>query len=192
VLVIAGLAVAVGLYASARTAIGGAVLERAASTAEIGTDVSAQQRLSLTRQLFRESLTAPVGHGIGQAGLPSTLGERGGLRRSDNGYAALIYQVGPIGFALVILAVLVAVKACLSALRARTDYRSTAVGALTIIVACLVFEFFTDMLYGVAGFTFWYVCGQALAAGETRGNESGLMEDASLELVSPATRVSTR
>ena len=48
--------------------------------------------------------SAPLGHGLGTAGEASKLSGNTALRAPDNGYLALMYQVGPIGFLLVLAA----------------------------------------------------------------------------------------
>ena len=55
-------------------------------------------------QLFPKAVSAPLGHGLGTAGEATRLHGESDLRAVDNGYLSLLYQVGPIGFGLVMVA----------------------------------------------------------------------------------------
>jgi O-Antigen ligase len=146
-----------------------AFTERLTSLGGTGKDVSATQRLNTTSQLLPTAIQQPLGAGIGQAGLSARLdakpGDSQSLLTTDNGYLALMYQVGPIGFLLVVIAMGWAIGAALRALRAAgADGRQAAAAVLGALAMILVAEASGDMLYGVTGAIFWYLAGSAFAS----------------------------
>jgi O-antigen ligase len=130
-------------------------------------DVSAKERLETTNRLLPQSVKQPLGSGLGQAGLASNLSEskEKGVVDVDNGYVALIYQVGPLGFLLVIAAIFgcvgAAVRAVGSASPPQRPYRAA---ILAILVTLLVAQSSADVLFGLPGVIFWYLCGLSVAA----------------------------
>ncbi len=135
-------------------------------------DLSAKERLETTNRLLPESVKQPLGAGIGQAGLASNLSEskESGVVDVDNGYVALIYQVGPLGFLMVVWAMFGCVGAAIRALgRASPPARFHHAAVLGILVMLLVAQASADVLFGFPGAIFWYLCGLSVAAvaGET-------------------------
>lgn len=147
-----------------------AFTERITSLGDLGEDESAQQRLNSTSQLLPTAVSKPLGAGVGQAGLAVKLGEgesdASGIQTIDNGYLALIYQVGLIGGILVLLAIARSVVAATRALRSerRTISRAAAASVLAGLVALLLGLAATDILYGVTGAFFWYLAGVGYAS----------------------------
>ncbi len=130
-------------------------------------DVSAKERLETTNRLLPQSVKQPLGAGVGQAGLASNLSEskEKGVVDVDNGYVALIYQVGPLGFLLVIAAIFgcvgAAIRAVGSAAPPQRPYRAA---ILAILVTLLIAQASADVLFGLPGVIFWYLCGLSVAA----------------------------
>jgi len=88
------------------------------------------------------------------------------LTTTDNGYLALLYQVGLAGFLLVALAMIASVRAAMRALAAEAfggPGRPAAAAVLAALVTLLVAEAAGDMLYGISGAIFWYLAGLAFA-----------------------------
>lgn len=139
-----------------------AVIRRALSLTTLETDVSAQDRFELIDKVApaATSLDTPLGHGLGQAGLASDLGGESPLASADNGYLAILYQTGPLGFALMMLVLGILVLLAIRGLR--RGGRGTAL-ELALLAYFLVLEFFNDTLYGVRGAMLWYAAGRILA-----------------------------
>jgi len=152
-----------GLSGSNATAA--AVSHRFETLVGLSSDVSSNDRQENASSLFPEALTSPLGHGLGQAGEATKLGGSERLKDSDNGYLALAWQVGPLGFVLIVGALLwilgVAVRAA-----QRRPREALFPFLLALYVFLLVSLFATDALYGVTGVIFWYVAGALLAADE--------------------------
>lgn len=130
-------------------------------------DLSAKERLETTNRLLPESVKQPLGAGLGQAGLASNLSEskEKGVVDVDNGYVALIYQVGPLGFLAVIAAIFGCVGAAIKALgTASPPQRPHRAAILAILVMMLVAQASADVLFGFPGVIFWYLCGLSVAA----------------------------
>lgn len=145
-----------------------AFTQRVTSLGDLSKDESAQERLAFTSQLLPTAVGQPLGAGVGQAGLSVRLeegGESESLTTTDNGYLALIYQVGPVGFLLVVLAMGLSLRAAIRALsRAEGDERQLAAAVLAALVTLFVAQAAGDMLYGISGAIFWYLAGVAFAA----------------------------
>ncbi len=130
-------------------------------------DLSAKERLETTNRLLPESIKKPLGAGLGQAGLASNLSEskESGVIDVDNGYVALIYQVGPLGFLLVVCVLFGCVGAAIKALgKASPPARFHRAAVLGILVMLLVAQSSADVLFGVPGVVFWYLAGLSVAA----------------------------
>ncbi len=130
-------------------------------------DLSAKERLETTNRLLPESVREPLGSGLGQAGLASNLSEskEKGVVDVDNGYVSLIYQVGPIGFLMVVWALFGCVWAAFRALgRASPPDRYRRAAVLAILVMLLVANASADVLFGLPGVIFWYLAGLSVAA----------------------------
>jgi putative inorganic carbon (HCO3(-)) transporter len=141
-----------------------AVLERAGTLGELGSDTSAQARQATPLELLPEIAGLPFGHGLGTAGEASRLSDGEGLRASDNGYLALAYQLGLPGALLVLSGLaLPAAAAVRGALTQRSARLAVLVGVLAAYVVLLASG---DQLYGLAGVVLWYVLGAALGEAE--------------------------
>lgn len=145
-----------------------AFTQRVTSLGDLSKDESAQERLAFTSQLLPTAVGQPLGAGVGQAGLSVRLeegGESESLTTTDNGYLALLYQVGPIGFLLVVVAMGLSARAAIRGLgRAEGEERQLAAAVLAALVTLLVAQAAGDMLYGISGAIFWYLAGTAFAA----------------------------
>jgi putative inorganic carbon (HCO3(-)) transporter len=144
-----------------------AFTERITSLGNPESDVSAKERLETTNRLLPQSIGQPLGAGVGQAGLAAGLNESGesGVVDVDDGYLALLYQVGPVAFLMVMYAMFAAVGDAIRSLgrsppSART-YRAT---VLAILVMLLVAEASADVLFGIPGIVFWYMAGLSVAS----------------------------
>jgi hypothetical protein len=145
-----------------------AFTQRVTSLGELSEDDSAQERLSFTSQLLPTAVGQPLGAGVGQAGLAVRLDEGGGdgesLATTDNGYLALLYQVGLVGFLFVVIAMARSVVAAVRGLgSSEGPSRQARAAVLAALVTLLVAQAGGDMLYGITGAVFWYLAGVALA-----------------------------
>lgn len=147
----------------------GAVLNRADTLGSTSGDTSAQARLSRPQTVIPLAATRPGGFGLGSAGESSRLSpsSNDAIRASDNGYLALIYQLGLVGFVLVLGALIYSTR---SAVRGVLRWRGDPASALRLALLGFLFTmmFFGDMLYGITGVVFWYVLGSAMASEEIR------------------------
>ena len=125
-------------------------------------DVSATERASSFSQLLPTALEAPLGHGLGTAGEPTKLTGESDLRAPDNGYLSLMYQVGPIGFLLVLAALALSLQAAWNGARDRARGQELRLLLFAILVYLLVQLTSGDSFYGSHGVIIWFVCGQAL------------------------------
>jgi len=163
----------------ALTVVGGsnsttkAFTQRVTSLGELNEDVSAQDRLRSSRELLPTAIGQPVGAGVGKAGLAVRLGDSESndfIETIDNGYLAILYQVGLVGFLLIVTAMGRSVFAATRALRTPGSRvpRGAIAAVLASLVALLVAHAANDMLYGITGVIFWYLAGVA-HANEPRG-----------------------
>lgn len=147
----------------------GAVLNRADTLGSTGGDTSAQARLTRPQEVIPKAARRPGGFGLGSAGESSRLSasSNDAIRASDNGYLALIYQVGLLGTVLVLGALVYSTR---SAVRGALRWRRDPASALRLALLAFLFTmmFFGDMLYGITGVVFWYVLGSAMASEEIR------------------------
>jgi O-antigen ligase len=145
----------------------GAVVDRVSTFGSLSSDTSANARLDTPAALVPIAIYAPLGEGLGQAGESARLGASPLLRNSDNGYLALIYQTGPMGFVLVLGAALVAFSSSV-----RMAFRRGARRGDLLVFTLLTFEFIDllsgDALYGLLGVIFWYLLGVAVSSEEDR------------------------
>jgi O-antigen ligase len=152
----------------------GAVLNRANTLGSTGGDTSAQTRLSTPQKVIPQAASRPGGFGLGSAGESSRLSasSNDALRATDNGYLALIYQLGLGGFVLVLGALIYSTRSAVrGAFRRRPDPASAL--RLALIGFLFINMFFGDMLYGITGVIFWYVLGSAIASEELRTRPTG-------------------
>jgi hypothetical protein len=138
-------------------------VSRVASLLTLDTDVSAQARLDLLRIIVPDAIASPLGHGIGQAGVATKLGGEALLASADNGYLAILYQVGPAGFVLILSSMISAVVLAARGALLEGESGEQAGFALALLILFLVIEVFGDTMYGITGVAFWYVAGQAVA-----------------------------
>lgn len=146
-----------------------AFTQRVTSFGDLGQDESAKDRLKFTQELLPAATSRPIGAGVGQAGLAARLEEgndQESLTTTDNGYLALLYQVGPFGFLLVSIAMGMSVVAAVRALGdgdGDEERRIESASILAALVVLLVAQAGGDMLYGISGAIFWYLAGVAFA-----------------------------
>ncbi len=189
VLPIAAVAV-VGLgFLASRDTTASAFVDRVATLTEPGEDPSARARIGLARTTLPESLTTPLGKGIGQAGLATKLGGSQALAAPDNGYVALLYQLGPLGFALVAAAMLTTLSRGFTAAREGTLAHPHAALLCSLLVMFIALQAISDVLSGITGVLFWYVAGQVLALAEER---KGGSSKATIDVASEDSRVGQR
>jgi hypothetical protein len=147
----------------------GAVLNRADTLGATGGDTSAKARISRPQTVIPMAAKRPGGFGLGSAGESSRLSpsSNDAIRASDNGYLALIYQLGLVGFVLVLGALIYSTR---SAVRGVLRWKRDPASALRLALLGFLFTmmFFGDMLYGITGVVFWYVLGSAMASEEIR------------------------
>jgi putative inorganic carbon (hco3(-)) transporter len=144
-----------------------AFTQRVTSLGDPNSDVSAQDRLEITNRLVPTAVSQPLGAGAGQTGLSLQLDEstESDLVDVDDGYLSLLYQSGPFGLLLVLAAMIAGVVAAVQALgRAAARDRPRRAALLATIVMLLVAEASADVLFGIAGAIFWYLCGLSVAA----------------------------
>lgn len=147
---------------SAVSTTGKAIVDRVATLGAPEKDVSADARLQKTSVLLPEAATTPLGHGLGSAGEAVTLRRSGGLRTTDNGYLALLWQVGPLGFLLLVGAALAAVSMLVRSRLVAADQLELKALLASGLAMMLVLGLGVDVFYGVSGALFWYLVGKAL------------------------------
>lgn len=145
------------------------VADRFDTIGNLGDDRSANERSATLSESLPEALTAPLGHGLGSAGEQAKLNDDAGLRTPDNGYLALLYQVGPVGFALVMAAIVLMLSAAWTGARDRARGQELRLLLFAIFVYTIVQLGSGDQLYGVTAVIFWLVGGQVLAREFLRG-----------------------
>jgi putative inorganic carbon (hco3(-)) transporter len=143
-----------------------AFTDRLTSLGDTGEDRSANERLETTNRLLPQSISQPLGAGLGQAGLAAGLSEsgEGKVVEVDNGYLAILYQSGPLAFFFLLFALGSCVGAAIKMLgRAPPEERQYRAVVLAILVALLLAESSADVLFGLPGVIFWYLGGVAVA-----------------------------
>lgn len=168
VLGLLGASVAVVILLSPVSSAANAVMERAASFASLGQDESAEVRSERVIELMPVALTTALGHGLGSTGEPAKLGGNGASFDTarylgvDNAYLSIAWQTGPLGFLLIVGAVL-----CVLAIAVRANV--TGAGPLQLkalvvsgLALLLVYGAGHDIFYGVSGAIFWYLLGKAM------------------------------
>jgi putative inorganic carbon (hco3(-)) transporter len=155
--------VAVTLALSPVSATARDVVDRFNTFGNLGADRSVTDRSATLSETLPEALSRPFGHGLGSAGEPSKLTGGRQLRTPDNGYLALLYQVGPIGFLLVLAAVAYITRAAWNGARARAPGQELRLLLFAILAFTLVQMASGDQLYGSNAVIFWFAGGQVLA-----------------------------
>jgi hypothetical protein len=138
------------------------VLDRFQSISLSG-ETSTEERKASFSATFPEAVSAPLGHGLGSAGEATKLSGDSDLRAPDNGYLSLIYQVGPIGFLLVMAAIAYILRAAWNGARARAPGQELRLLLFSMLVYLLVLLAAGDEFYGSHGVIFWFIAGQVLA-----------------------------
>lgn len=151
-----------------------AFTDRITSLGSPSSDISAQDRYSTSLRLIPASIGKPLGTGMGQAGLAANLNTTKGsaVVDIDNGYLAILYQSGPVGLLLVLIAFVSCVRAATEALRrAPPGERTYRAIILSILVMMLVAQSSGDVLFGITGVIFWYLGGLSIAAAREPARE---------------------
>jgi putative inorganic carbon (hco3(-)) transporter len=138
------------------------VLDRFESISLSG-ETSTEERKASFSETFPRAVAAPLGHGLGTAGEATKLSGDSDLRAPDNGYLSLIYQVGPIGFLLVMAAIAYILRAAWDGARARAPGQELRLLLFSMLVYLLVLLAAGDEFYGSHGVIFWFIAGQVLA-----------------------------
>jgi putative inorganic carbon (hco3(-)) transporter len=162
VLGVAVVAVAAGLALSPVSNTARDVSNRFTSLVNPEADVSATERATSFSQLMPIAIEAPLGHGLGTAGEPTKISGQSDLRAPDNGYLSLMYQVGPIGFLLVLAALAFSLRAAWNGARDTAPGQDLRLLLFAILVYMLVQLTSGDSFYGSHGVIVWFVCGQVL------------------------------
>ena len=137
-----------------------AISDRFGTFGSLGQDTSAQARLGTSGGLIPQAFATPLGNGLGSAGEANKLSGSEGLRYSDNGYLAVLVQTGPVGFLTIISVIIVAIaSACRNVWRRGDPTNVLVFGALTFLAVTMVAG---DVLFGITGMIFWYLCGLAV------------------------------
>jgi hypothetical protein len=139
------------------------VLNRFKSITNTEQDTSSHERKATIRETLPVAVRAPLGHGLGSAGEATKLTGESDLRAADNGYLALIYQVGPVGFVLVMATVAYIAAAAWDGARSRAPGQEMRLLLFAMLVSLLVVLYAGDGFYGTVGVIFWFIAGQVLA-----------------------------
>jgi O-antigen ligase len=139
------------------------VLDRFTSIADFEGDTSSKERRATFSNTFPTSVDDPLGHGLGTAGEATKLTGESSLRAPDNGYLALIYQTGPVGFLLVLGVLAVIFRAAWNGARARAPGQELRLMLFAMLAFLLADLAFGDVFYGISGVILWFIAGQALA-----------------------------
>jgi putative inorganic carbon (HCO3(-)) transporter len=128
-------------------------------------DTSSTERRSTFSNTFPAAAQSPLGHGLGTAGQSSKLTTGGdpAEQAADNGYLGLLYQVGPMGFLLVMGAIAVTLRAAWNGARERAPGQELRLLLFAMLVYLLVVLAGGDEFYGSHGVIFWFIAGAVLA-----------------------------
>ena len=139
------------------------VVERFKTVRSLSQDTSATERKATFRDTLPVAVRAPIGHGLGSAGEATKLKGESLLRAPDNGYLALMYQVGPVGFLLVIAALGYVLVAAWTGARAPQPGQDLRLVLFALFVYLLVTLAAGDEFYGSHGVILWFIAGQVMA-----------------------------
>ena len=115
------------------------VVNRFSTLGSLSVDRSADDRTATVSETLPTAIAAPIGHGLGSAGEPSKLLLKSELRTPDNGYLALLYQLGLIGFLMVMAAIGLMLRAAWKgALGGRVGVREARLVVVDQLAAALV------------------------------------------------------
>ena len=138
-------------------------VHRFETIAHLSSDTSASDRKTTFRTLFPKAVRAPLGHGLGTAGESTKLNGQSDLRAPDNGYLSLMYQIGPVGFTLVMIALGIMFVAAWNGARERAPGQDMRLLLFAMLVYILMLTTSGDAFYGVTGAILWFIGGQVLA-----------------------------
>ncbi len=170
----AAVAVAGSLALSPVSSTARDVVNRFNSIGAPSTDTSATQRQATFSATLPKAISAPLGHGLGSAGEPTKLTSDTSLRAPDNGYLSLLYQVGPVGFLLVVAAIAAMLRAAWDGARSRAPGQDLRLLLFAMFVFILVSLVSGDDFYGSLGVIFWFIGGQALAFEHRQGARAAI------------------
>jgi hypothetical protein len=139
------------------------VVDRFKTVKNLGQDTSANERQATFSDTLPIAARAPIGHGLGSAGEATKLKGESLLRAPDNGYLALMYQVGPVGFLIVAAALGYILIAAWNGARARAPGQDLRLVLFAMFVFLLVTLAAGDEFYGSHGVVLWFIAGQVLA-----------------------------
>jgi hypothetical protein len=139
------------------------VVQRFSTIGQPSTDESAEARRTSFEQLLPVAISAPLGHGLGSAGEATRLHGETDLRAVDNGYMSLLYQVGPVGFLLVMAALALVVVSAWNGASIRGPGQELRLLLFAMLVYLLVMMTSGDVFYGPSGVILWFIGGQVLA-----------------------------
>jgi hypothetical protein len=138
------------------------VVSRFSTIGQTSSDSSTMARKQSFNQLFPQAISAPLGHGLGTAGEATRLHGESDLRAVDNGYLSLLYQVGPIGFMLVAIALGFIAKSAWNGARDSGPGWELRLLLFSMLVYLLVLLTSGDVFYGPSGVILWLIGGQVL------------------------------
>jgi hypothetical protein len=144
---------------------------RLASLGEISDDTSFADRQRQTSGAWHEGISEPLGQGLGSIGVAANAGASSSTNTLDNGYLARFVELGVVGCAAYLVALVLAVVAVFRAyfmsLRAGdTLLCSILAGSFAVQVTMLGTDLSTDTHGGLLAIMFWfslYVASQYLA-----------------------------
>ncbi|MEA2376308.1 MAG: hypothetical protein QOD13_215 [Thermoleophilaceae bacterium] len=139
------------------------VVERFKTVKNLGQDTSANERQATFSETLPVALRAPIGHGLGSAGEATKLQGESLLRAPDNGYLALMYQVGPVGFLLVVAALGYVLVAAWNGARSPAPGQDLRLVLFALLIYLMVTLAAGDEFYGSHGVVLWFIVGQVLA-----------------------------
>jgi O-antigen ligase len=140
------------------------VTARATSFGDVTGDASFKERVRQLRVYGPQAATAPLGHGIGTVGQAARVRATSFGEFEDNGYLMLMFQTGPVGFALVTGTMFWLLGYGIRAPDA--EERRRRLPLVAPVIAALVIMLAGDALYGITGFILWYCLGALLARHE--------------------------
>jgi len=158
-----GIVVAAAIALSPVNSAAKDTVHRFETIAHLSSDRSATDRQATFRTLFPKAVRAPLGHGLGSAGESTKLSGQSDLRAPDNGYLSLMYQVGPVGFTLIMIALGIMFVAAWNGARERAPGQDLRLLLFAMLVYILMLTTSGDAFYGVTGAILWFIGGQVLA-----------------------------
>jgi hypothetical protein len=160
------------------------VVERFKTVKSLGQDTSATERQATVSDTLPIAARAPIGHGLGSAGEATKLKGDSLLRAPDNGYLALMYQVGPVGFLIVVGALGFVLAAAWNGARSPAPGQDLRLALFALVIYLLVTLAAGDEFYGSHGVVLWFIAGQVLAY-DFRRRALLARSPASTEMASP-------